>query len=301
MKHEIQGVMCAAATPVTQDGEPALAAFVEHARRLLDEGCHAIALLGTTGEANSFGIGQRKAILEAALKGGITGEQLLPGTSALSVADTVDLTRHAVEAGSKGVLVLPPHYYKNVSDEGLYRYFSRVIDGVGDDRTRLVLYHIPPISMTPISHDLIERLMAAYPGIVCGIKDSSGDVENMKAMAARFPDLGVLTGADPHMLPLLQGGGAGCITACCNLGASALRRIWDGWQDPAKAADVSAAQDHINLWRSLSNKYPQLATIKTMLARKYDNQAWRALLPPLVELTDAQCRDIWSEMEKLGA
>lgn len=300
MTHAISGVHCAAATPVTADGRPDAALYLTHCKALLDEGCHGIAMLGTTGEANSFGLRDRMALLDGLLSGGLDAATLLPGTSAPSVADTVELSRHAVQAGAKGVVLLPPYYYKNVSDEGLYRFYSRVIDGVGDDRMKVVFYHIPQVTQIPISHDLIDRLMTAYPGIVVGIKDSSGDLANMKAMCDRFPGLGVLAGADPLMLPVLQMGGAGCITATSNLRADALRVVWDGWDDPARADQVAAAQDRINAWRDLSGRYVQLPTIKAMIARVRGNDAWCRPLPPLVELTQAERADIWAEMEKLG-
>ena len=210
------------------------------------------------------------------------------------------MTAHAVRAGAKGVVLLPPYYYKGVSDEGLFRFYARVIESVGDDRLRVVLYHIPQVTQVPISHDLIERLMAGFPGIVVGIKDSAGKLENMQAMCGRFPDLAVFAGADPLMLPLLRAGGAGCITATSNLRSDALRVVWEGWNDPANADDVEAAQARIDAWRDLSNRYVQLPTVKTMLARSRRDTGWLNLMPPLVELTDDQRQDVWSEMERLG-
>lgn len=301
MKHAIHGVHCAAATPVTADGTPNHGLFAEHCQALLAEGCHGIAMLGTTGEANSLGVDQRKALLEAAVQGGVPARTLLPGTGALSVADTVELTAHAMNTGAKGVVMLPPHYYKDASDEGLFRFYARVIEGVGDDRLRIVLYHIPQMSFTPISHDLIERLMTAFPGIVCGIKDSSGDLDNMAAMATRFPDLGVLAGADPLMLPLLKVGGAGCITATSNLRADVLRIVWDNWRDSEKSDQVETAQEKIQDWRTLAGRYAQMPTIHAMVARVRGDLEWVNMSPPLVELSEDQRQDIWAEMQKRGA
>lgn len=300
MDFAIQGVHSAAATPVTEEGRADHGLFVAHCRALLDEGCHGIALLGTTGEANSFGLRDRMALLDAAVAGGIPAATLLPGTSAPSVADTRELTAHAVRAGVKGVLLLPPYYYKGVGEEGLYRFYSRVIEGAGSDALRVVLYHIPQVSQVPIPHDLIRRLMAAFPGIVCGIKDSSGDFANMSAMCARFPGLGVLAGADPLMLPLLGVGGAGCITAASNLCAGALREIWEGWDDPARAEQVAAAQARVEAWRTLTNRYAQLPTVKAMLARARGDEGWARMMPPHVELGEAERRDVWAAMQKLG-
>lgn len=300
MDHAIWGVHCAAATPVGADGEPDLSLFAAHCRALLDEGCHGIAMLGTTGEANSWGLNQRMALVEAAIEGGVPAETLLPGTSAPSVADTVALTRHAVTSGAKGVVLLPPYYYKNVSDEGLFRFYAQVIEGVGAARLRVVLYHIPQVTQIPISHDLIERLMSEFPGIVVGIKDSSGDMDNMRAMCARFPGLGVLAGADPIMLPLLRMGGAGCITATSNIRADLMRVIWDNWNDATQDNAVSNAQDTVIAWRNLTNKFVQLPTVKAMLARSRGDKGWLRLKPPLVELTEAERSAVWAEMEALG-
>ena len=299
MNHVIQGVHCAAATPVTAKGDPNLALFTDHCLKLLDEGCHGIAMLGTTGEANSFGVAQRRALLEAAIDGGVPAATLLPGTSTSNVDDTIELTRHAVQSGAKGVVMLPPFYYKGVSDEGLFRFYARVIEAVGDPTVRIVLYHIPQVSQIPITHELIARLMDAFPDVVVGIKDSKGDMEHMGDLVARFPDLSVLAGADPLMLPLLKAGGAGCITATSNLRSDALRVVWDHWSDPCKEAEVTAAQTRIDAWRSLSNSYVQLPTVKAMLARSRGDLGWLNMMPPLVELPEAERADVWVKMEEL--
>ena len=297
--HVIEGVHCAAATPVTAEGEPNLALFTDHCLKLLDEGCHGIALLGTTGEANSFGVDQRKALLEATIERGVPANTLLPGTSTTNVADTIDLTRHAVRAGAKGVVMLPPFYYKGVSDEGLVRFYARVIEAVADPALRVILYHIPQVSQIPIGGDLIERLMTEFPDTVVGIKDSKGDMDHMGGLVSRFPGLGVLAGADPLMLPLLKAGGAGCITATSNLRADALRVVWDCWDNPDKQDDVTAAQARIGAWRNLSNNYVQLPTVKAMIARTRDDLGWLNMMPPLVELPETERTDVWTRMEEL--
>lgn len=156
------------------------------------------------------------------------------------------------------------------------------------------------MTQVPIGHDLIARLLEAFPGIVVGIKDSAGQLDHMAETVARFPELAVLAGADPLMLPLLQAGGAGCITATSNLRSDSLRVVWDAWNDPARAAEVEEAQARINDWRTLTNSYTQLPTVKAMLAKRRGDTGWRRVLPPLVELGDAECRDVWARMEGLG-
>lgn len=297
--HAVSGVYCAAATPLTADDAPDHAAFATHCKALLEEGCDGVALLGTTGEANSFSARERMDILENLIAAGVAPDVLMPGTSQTNIPDTVAMTRHAVDAGVEAVVLLPPYYYKGVSDEGLFRFYAQVIEQVARPGLRIVLYHIPPISNIPLSQELIARLIAAFPDTVVGIKDSSGKLESMTAFAEAFPGFSVLAGADPFMLPLLRAGGAGCITSSSNLIARDLRIVFDNWADPEQAGIVEAAQERIDTWRNLTNAYVQLPTVKAMVARRRGTPGWRRVRPPLVELTDAQCDTVWAQMAQL--
>ena len=296
MSFAISGVNCAAATPLNADLTPDLGLFAEHCVRLLAEGCHGIALLGTTGEANSFSTAERKAILEAALKAGVGGEQLIPGTGVNASPETVELTRHALSNGVRKVVMLPPSYYKGISDEGLFCSYARIFETVNDDRLQVVLYHIPQVSGVPITHALIARLIEAFPGTVIGIKDSAGDLANMQAIAAAHPGFAVLAGADPLMLPLLKSGGAGCITATSNLIANSLRIIYDRLED---AALVDPAQERINAWRTLSNSYVQIPTIKAMVGLKAGVATWSRVRPPMLPLDAGQMADLQTKFAAL--
>ena len=300
-KLPISGVYCASATPVLEDGTPDHAAFAIHAKALIDEGCDGIALLGTTGEANSFSIAQRQALLEKVIAAGLDPKRLLPGTSQTNVADTVTLMRHAVDAGVKATVVLPPFYYKGVSDEGLFRFYAEAIEGVGSNDLRVVLYHIPPIAQVGLSVELVARLLEAFPGIVVGIKDSSGKLDSMQTFASSFDNFSVLAGADPFMLPLLRSGGAGCITSSSNLIGKHLRVVFDHAHEAENAALVDKAQERINAWRDLSNAYVQLPTIKAMLARRRNHAGWTRVRPPLVELGQAELDNVWAQMGELEA
>jgi 4-hydroxy-tetrahydrodipicolinate synthase len=195
------------------------------------------------------------------------------------------------------VVMLPPFYYKGVSDDGLFAAYSRIIEGVGDNRLRIILYHIPQMSAVPLSRDLVKRLLAAFPGIVVGIKDSSGDLSNMEAMARENPQLSVLSGADPLMLPTLKAGGAGCITAVANLISRSLRYVFDNHQDAAKAADVATAQERISTWRTYANTFgPQLPTVKALLELTTGESGWRRVRPPLTPTPDAQLAEIKAKL-----
>ncbi|MBR0667775.1 dihydrodipicolinate synthase family protein [Roseomonas hellenica] len=283
-----RGVYCASLTPLTADLAPDHARFVAHCRWLLDDGCDGIALLGTTGEANSFSTGERQDLLEAAIAGGIAPERLLPGTGVTALTETVALTRHALSLGVTTVVMLPPFYYKGVSEDGLFAAYAEVVERVADARLRIVLYHIPQMSAVPITFPLIERLCARYPGVFTGIKDSAGDLSHMEALVERFPGLAVLAGADPLMLPLLRKGGAGCITATSNLVAADLAFVFRHVGDPARAAQVEAAQARIVAARNRASRFAQMASLKVLLAARTGDEGWRRLRPPLLPLTEQE-------------
>jgi 4-hydroxy-tetrahydrodipicolinate synthase len=292
----IRGVFCAAATPVMPTGEVDTTRFIAHAKNLIADGCDGVALLGTTGEANSFSSAERKALLEACIAAGLSPSQLLPGTGLCATPDTIDLTRHALSLGVTKVMMLPPFYYKNVSDEGVFASYARIFDAVADDRLRVILYHIPQMSAVPVSHALIERLLKAFPKTVIGIKDSAGDFANMQALLKAFPGFSVLAGADPLMKPLLEAGGHGCITATSNLVGKQLATVFAHIANPAMAAEVEAAQARIVAVRNISNRFVQIPAIKALISHRYADEAWRNVRPPLVSLSREQCGEIDNAM-----
>jgi 4-hydroxy-tetrahydrodipicolinate synthase len=189
------GVIAPVLTPFGEDGAPDPDRFIEHAEWLMgDGGCTALAPFGTTSEANSLALDERMDLLEELVESGLEPLNLMPGTGTCSLADTITLTQHAIDLGVGGVLMLPPFYYKDVSDEGLYKYYAEVIDEIADDNLRIYLYHIPQVSGVRISLDLIERLRGEFPETVLGLKDSSGDWSNMHAILERFPGLKSFSG-----------------------------------------------------------------------------------------------------------
>ena len=283
-----RGVFSAALTPVTEALAPDHALFVTHCRRLLDEGCDGIALLGTTGEANSFSSDERRALLEAVVAAGIAPDRLLPGTGVAALTETVALTRHALSLGVTTVVMLPPFYYKGVTEDGLFAAYAEVVERVADPRLRVVLYHIPQMSAVPIPFPVIARLRAAFPGTFAGIKDSAGDLANMEALVEAFPGLAVLAGADPLMLPLLREGGAGCITATSNLVAADLAFVFRNFADPARTAEVEAAQARIVAMRNRASRFAQMASLKALLAQRTGEAGWHRLRPPLLPLSEAE-------------
>src|SRR5260221_4512947 len=223
------GVYAAVLTPLNSALEPDPALFVQHCRWLLDNGCDGLAPLGTTGEANSLSVEQRIALIEAAAGSGIPMAKFIPGSGSCALADAVKVTRAAVKAGAAGALLLPPFYYKNPTEDGLFAFFSEVIERVGDARLRVYLYHFPQLSTVPITLHLVARLMKAFPGAIAGLKDSSGDWSNTAKLLQEFPGFGVFSGSEEFLLANLRAGGVGCISASTNVTAALARQFtWRG-------------------------------------------------------------------------
>jgi 4-hydroxy-tetrahydrodipicolinate synthase len=281
----LKGILSPVLTPFHADGTPDPDRFARHCRWLLDQDV-GLAVFGTNSEANSLTVSEKRGLLDGLLAAGIPAAKLMPGTGACALPDAIELTRHAVSAGCAGVLMLPPFYYKGVSDEGLFRAFAQVIDAVADERLRIYLYHIPPVSGVPITLPLIERLLKAFPGIVAGTKDSSGDWKNTSAMLERFQPQGfdVFAGSENFLLATMRGGGAGCITATGNVNPSAIVRLYQTWQN----ADADAQQKNLDAQRAAFAQFPMIPAMKSAIAIKTGRKDWIHVRPPLVELTDEQ-------------
>src|SRR5438045_3436493 len=228
----IEGVLSPVITPFGKDYSPDAKRFVAHCRWLLRNGCAGLAVFGTNSEANSLSVPEKRKLLEALVAGGVSPAQLMPGTGHCALSDSIELTRAAVQMGCAGVLMLPPFYYKGVSDEGLYRNFAEIIERVGDERLQLYLYHIPPVSQVAITLNLIERLLSKYPGIVAGVTDSSGDWNNTKAMHHKFAKDGfdVFAGSEAFLLDNMRNGGKGCITATGNVNPGPIANHYKSWR-----------------------------------------------------------------------
>jgi len=278
----MQGILAPVLTPFDRDLNPDAARFVRFCWSLLDDGCSALAPFGTTSEANSLSLDEREGLLDAVLDAGISPQRLVPGTGCSALPDTARLTRKAARAGCAGVLMLPPFYYKNVSAEGLYRGFAQAIDRAAEPRLRVYLYHIPQVSQVPIPLGVIARLLEAYPGVVVGIKDSSGDFANTRAMLRAFPGFEVFVGSEKFLLANLREGGAGCITATANVNAAAIARAF--------RERTEERQREIDRVRERFDKLPLIAALKEAVALRTGDDSWRAVRPPLVELSAEERR-----------
>lgn len=293
----MSGVFAAALTPLNDALEPDFPGLVAHAEWLLANGCDGVALLGTTGEANSFSLEQRLGIVEAATA--LPRERVLIGTGCAALTDSVRLTNAALTAGFPHVLMLPPFYYKNLPDDGVFRAFAETIERVGDASLRVYLYHFPQMSAVPISLDVIGRLLAAYPGTIAGLKDSSGDWDNTSAILREYPDLATFSGTERNLLDNLRAGGPGCISATTNVSAPMAQAVHGAWQ-AGDAAEADARQAALTEVRLAIQAYPAIPALKYLTCRRTGLDGWLNLLPPLVDLDETRRAALVAELTGLG-
>jgi 4-hydroxy-tetrahydrodipicolinate synthase len=288
------GILAPAVTAFTDHLEIDAERTVVHFRWLLKQGCDSLVVFGTTSEANSLSVAERTSFLEYAISGGIDPRKLLPGSGCCSLPDSIVLSKHAIGLNCPGVLMLPPFYYKAVSDEGLFRYFATLIERVGDDRLRIYLYHIPPISQVAISFSLIEKLISEFPGVVIGIKDSSGDWEHTRQLIDRFAPAGfrVFPGNEMHLLPALRAGAKGCISAFANINPALLQEVFQKWQRP----ESERLQEEVERQGRALRKYPVIPALKAILAESGTDPGWETVRPPLVGLSSAQREAIIADL-----
>jgi 4-hydroxy-tetrahydrodipicolinate synthase len=267
-------------------------------------------VFGTNSEANSLSMEERAMLLDELVAAGVDPSRMMPGTGCCSIMETVKLTKQAVGNGCAGVLMLPPFYYKDVGEEGLYRYFSEVVQRVGDARLKIYLYHIPPVAVVGITTGLVERLLAAYPNAIAGMKDSSGDWNNTKtfldAFAARTFD--VFVGSESFLLANMRNGVVGTISATANVNPATICKLYTEWVRSrtggnAAQTDLEGQQAKLNVVREVfsSRKFPSMiAALKQAIALYADDPAWRTVRPPLVELTPEQAKTLAAELKAIG-
>ena len=293
----IRGVLSPVLTPFRADYTPDADRFVRHCRWLLAQEV-GLAIFGTNSEANSMSVTEKERLFDTLLEAGIPPARMMPGTGCCAISDSIELTRRAVQAGVAGVLMLPPFYYKGVSEEGLFRAFAAVIDGVADDRLRIYLYHIPPVSNVPIPRGVVARLLKAYPGIVAGMKDSGGDWNHTKAMIEEFGGQGfdVFAGSENFLLADLRAGGPGCITATANVNPTAIVRLYQSWQQ----SDADRQQKDLDATRAAFAQFPMIPAMKAAIAWKTGRKDWAHVRPPLVDLDTSQQQALQAALDRVG-
>jgi len=326
----IRGVLAPVVTPFKADLAPDSQRFIAHCKWLLSQNC-GLAVFGTNSEANSLSMEERAILLDELVAARVDPSRMMPGTGCCSIMETVKLTKQAVGNGCAGVLMLPPFYYKDVDEEGLYRYFSEVVQRVGDARLKIYLYHIPPVAVVGITTGLVERLLAAYPNAIAGMKDSSGDWNNTKTFLDAFAvrarhetssksqtpssksqgnskiqhpkdegSFDVFVGSESFLLANMRNGGVGTISATANVNPAAIHKLYREWKT---ADDADQQQSKLNSVREVfsSRKLPSMiAALKQAIAIYADDPAWRTVRPPLVELTPEQAKMLAAELKAIS-
>jgi len=292
----IKGILSPVVTPFNSDLSPHTQRFIAHCKWLLSQNC-GLAVFGTNSEANSLSVNERIALLDALLAADVDPSRMMPGTGCCALTDTVRLTEHAVKAGCAGVLMLPPFYYKDVSEDGLYRNFAEVIERVGDSRLRIYLYHIPPVAVVGITTKLVERLLKAYPAAIAGMKDSSGDWNNTKQFLDAFAKSGfdVFVGSESFLLANMREGGAGCISATANVNPGPIDKLYREWRN----ANAQTQQDQLNAVRKATGQYVMIPALKAVIAHYAKDPSWATVRPPLVALSKEQAAKVIQDLENL--
>ena len=333
MNERIRGALAPVVTPFKPDLSPDPERLIGHCKWLLSQKC-GLAVFGTNSEANSMSAEERMTLLDALVAAGVDPARMMPGTGCCSISETVELTAHAVKHGCAGVLMLPPFYYKNVSEEGLYRYFSEVVQRVGDPGLRIYLYHIPPVAVVGITPKLVERLLQAYPTAIAGMKDSSGDWNNTKTFLDAFAETArpaptarsartfdVFVGSESFLLANMRIGGVGTISATANVNPVAIHELYAEYNrqnrsgvcvkrranrkalgTSASTTDLTTLQARLNVVREVfaRKSWPSMiAALKQAIAIYGNDPEWARVRPPLVELTTEQARKLAAELEKI--
>src|SRR5437762_1292782 len=300
MSQRIRGVLAPVVTPFKADLSPDCERFIRHCQWLLSQDC-GLAVFGTNSEANSMAAGERSTLLDVLVAAGLDPSRMMPGTGCCSITETVELTAHAVKHGCAGVLMLPPFYYKNISEEGLYRYFSEVVQRVGDPRLKIYLYHIPPVAVVGITPGLVERLLKAYPDTIAGMKDSSGDWNNTKTFLETFSRSGfnVFVGSDSFLLANMRAGGVGTVSAMANVIPAAIHKLYKEWNT---ADDADQQQAKLNVVREVfgNRRFPSMiAALKQAIAIYANDPEWTRVRPPLVELTAGEAKLLAADLKAI--
>ena len=291
---KIKGALAASLTAFNDDLSLDISKTLVHGKWLLDQGLDGVVFFGTTGEGNSLTVKEKKLFMDELHADSMTTEKVMLGTGSCSILDAVELSKHALEIGVKDCLVLPPFYYKNPSDDGLFAYFSELIQRLGSEDLRIQIYHFPAVSQIPISLPLISRLLKEYPTNITGIKDSGGDINNMLEMCKEFDDFDVYAGSETFFLPVLEAGGAGTITATGNITSKECVAVYNAFK--SKSNDVKVLQDYLSAQRNLLQKacgsVGFASGLKEILSSMREDKKWRISRPPFVEIKEDQRKKI---------
>ena len=282
--HKINGIYSAALTPINDDLSINKNLYLEHCQYLMKQGHDGLAIFGTTGEANSFSIKEKCDTIDFLLSNNLDSNLLIPGTGSSSVEDAIQLTKFAEKNKSRAVLILPPFYYKNVSDEGIINYFRKIIETVGSSDFHYLLYNIPQTTSVVLNFNIIETLLKLYPNNIVGIKDSSGNIDSMLKTVKYFQDLALFCGHDSLALKIYKRGGAGAITAGTNIAGRLLSFIINNINKEKEIEDFNSYQALLEQIRETITLEEPISVMKAYFSIINKNPDWNKVMPPLKSL-----------------
>lgn len=289
----IRDLWCATLTPLGSDGAPQMANLAQHSQALFAAGVQGIAPFGTTGEGQSFSFAERRDGLDALLAAGIPPSRILAATGCADLPETIALSRQAVQAECAGCLVLPPFFFKDVSDEGLHAWYARLIEGVGNPDLRVYLYHLPQVSAVPIPAGVARRLAADFGDVIGGVKDSGGDFAHTQALLAALPGKSVLVGHEPHLPQLMRAGGAGTVCGIANLLPELVRALL---RPDASVAD----EQRMAILLEIVFRFSLIPALKAVRGMQTGDSAWNAVRPPLMPLAAAEVSELREALAAAG-
>jgi 4-hydroxy-tetrahydrodipicolinate synthase len=295
-KEKMTGVITPILTPFNDDLSLAPDLYLSHALWLLEQGIHYISPFGTTGEALSLSLNERLEALDILIKGGIDPAVLMPGTGLCNLEETVTLCQNAVDHGCKAVMTLPPFFYKNASDDGLYAYFVRLIESINRDNLKICMYHIPPMAVIGFSPELAGRLAKDFPDVIVAYKDSSGDFENTRKVIAAAPDISVFPGSETFLREGMENGGTGCISATCNVNPAGIRNVFNVITG-VKEGNLDQVNNEMKTFRKNVEGYGPIPAMKGLLAEKRGDARWRNVRPPILPASEESTQDL---IKKVG-
>lgn len=294
MTDRFKGLLVPMLTPFDTSGAPDAQRALRFGKDLLSAGSSGLALFGTTSEGQSLAPQERMDLLDTLIEGGIPATQLMVGTGSCALTEAIQMTRHVAEQKCGGVLMLPPFFYKAVSDEGIFQFFSEVIHQVDNSDLRIYLYHIPPVAHVGFSVELVGKLVEAFPEQVVGLKNSSGDHSYSIALRERVPQFDVFCGSEDFLLETMRIGGVGCISATGNANPKGIFHLYQNVDTP----EAELLQTEISAIRGAFQKFPVIPALKAFVAQAYDDPQWTNVRPPLVELPSTDTGSLLAELDK---
>lgn len=292
----MQGVIAAVPTPVNATGVPQKAAFLEHCQWALANGCDGLNILGSTGEANSISNGNRKVIMEWAANG-LDTPRLMVGTGTPSLDDTIELTKYADDLGYQVALVLPPYYYKPLSDDGLFAWYAALDKALSGRDIEIYFYNFPQMTGLGIPTDVILRLAKMSPKRFTGIKDSSGDLDYCRAVLAAVPALCVFRSSEISLAEPDKSGFAGCISATVNITAPLCSKVWVNRTNPSASPSAKTMQKTSEQRTAIASA-GLIPAIKQLVGHRSGDIIWQNCLSPFLVSDKVVIRELIAKISR---